>query len=105
MIINGRPDKEMPAFPKANIADLTAFLHFRALESRNSAHVPQDYPVEELLTGNAGAGKVFFDANCRSCHLPTGDLQGIATKYSPIDLQSRFPLSCGPAKRQGRRKS
>jgi cytochrome c oxidase cbb3-type subunit 3 len=90
VIINGRPEKEMPAFPKANVKDLTAFLHFRALEAVNSAHVPHDYPVEKLLTGNAGAGKVFFDANCRSCHSPTGDLQGIAKKYSPIDLQSRF---------------
>jgi cytochrome c oxidase cbb3-type subunit III len=100
VIINGRPEKEMPAFPKANVADLTAFLHFRAFEALNSAHVPHDYPVEKLLTGNARAGKVFFDANCRTCHSPTGDLQGVAKKYSPIDLQSRFLY---PAARQSAR--
>lgn len=104
VIINGRPEKEMPGFPKANVADLVAFLHFRVLESLNSAHVPQDYAVEKLLTGNANAGKAFFEANCRSCHSPTGDLQGVSKKYSPIDLQSRFlyPASQQSARAAGK---
>src|SRR5262249_44144803 len=27
---------------------------------------------------------------CAGCHSPTGDLAGIARKYKPVDLQSRF---------------
>lgn len=33
-----------------------------------------------VVVGNASEGKSYFAAKCRSCHSPTGDLQGIATK-------------------------
>jgi cytochrome c oxidase cbb3-type subunit 3 len=92
VIRNGRPEKEMPAFPKANVEDIAAYLHAQAQAFLNSARVPRDYPVEKLLTGNAAAGKQYFNGagKCSSCHSPTGDLAGIGKKYSPIDLQSRF---------------
>ena len=53
---------------------------------------PDDYPVERLLTGNAEAGKQFFQGagKCGTCHSATGDLAGIARKYPPVFLQSRF---------------
>ncbi len=74
------------------IADITAFLHARAAEALNSAEVPKAYPVEKLLTGNAEAGKAFFDGAgaCKNCHSPTGDLSSIASKYSPIELEARM---------------
>src|SRR5947209_7227 len=78
IIINGRPDREMPAFPKANIQDIAAFLHEQALAALNSAHVPKDYPVEKLLTGNVAQGKAFFESKCQSCHSISGDLKGVA---------------------------
>ncbi len=90
VIRNGRPDKEMPAFPNANVANIAAFLHSRALAALRSASVPKDYPLEKLLTGNASAGKAYFNTKCQSCHSPSGDLKGIAKKFTPIDLQSRF---------------
>lgn len=90
VILNGRPEKEMPAFPKAHVADLAAFLHAQALAALHSASVPRDYPLEKLLTGDAAARKAYFDNHCVSCHSATGDLKGIAKKFSPIDLQSRF---------------
>lgn len=45
-----------------------------------------------LLTGNADAGKAFFngEGQCNRCHSPSGDLAGIANKYTPADLQARF---------------
>jgi cytochrome c oxidase cbb3-type subunit 3 len=45
-----------------------------------------------LLTGNAAAGKAYFNGagGCSHCHSPSGDLAGIAKKYSPADLQARF---------------
>jgi cytochrome c oxidase cbb3-type subunit 3 len=90
----GRPDKGMPAMPLTDeqILDIAAFLHARAAEALHSAHVPNEYPVEKLLTGNPEAGKVFFNGagGCQGCHSATGDLAAIATKYSPIDLQARM---------------
>ena len=95
VIRRGRPDKGMP--PLANmtdepIADIAAFLHERAKEGLESSGIPRGYPVEKLLTGNADAGKAFFDGagGCKSCHSPTGDLAGVAGKYSPVELEARM---------------
>jgi cytochrome c oxidase cbb3-type subunit 3 len=93
IIRNGRPDKEMPAFgnlTQPQIADIVAFLHKAAYDALHSNGVPRDYPLVKLLTGNASDGKIFFDANCTSCHSATGDLSNIAKKYRPIDLQQRM---------------
>jgi mono/diheme cytochrome c family protein len=43
-----------------------------------------------VLTGNAAAGKAYFDGKCSGCHSAGGDLAGIARKYPPDDLQQRF---------------
>src|SRR5260370_27791987 len=90
----GRPDKGMPAVPATDqqVLDIAAFLHARATEALNSSEVPTKYPLEKLLTGNAEAGKTYFNParSCKACHSPTGDLAAIATKYSPIDLQARM---------------
>jgi cytochrome c oxidase cbb3-type subunit 3 len=45
-----------------------------------------------MLTGNAAAGKRFFygAGKCSQCHSVTGDLAGVAKKYSPIDLQQQM---------------
>jgi cytochrome c oxidase cbb3-type subunit 3 len=94
MIREGRTDKGMPGFPlpKDQMADVVAFLHAQAKAALNSNRVGRDYPLEKLLTGNAEAGKAYFNGagRCHSCHSPTGDLSGIGKKFSPIDLQSRF---------------
>lgn len=95
VIRNGRPDKGMPSFATMKddqIADIVAFLHHQFSAARHSSHVPGDYPLAKLLTGNAQAGKAFFDGagNCSSCHSVTKDLAGIAKKYSPIDLQQNM---------------
>ena len=94
VIHEGRPDKGMPAMPltDAQILDIAVFLHARAAEALSSARVPKAYPVEKLLTGNAEAGRAFFEGagGCNKCHSPTGDLAGIAGKHSPIDLEARM---------------
>src|SRR6266436_7004870 len=94
VIRQGRPDKGMPAMPlsDAQILDIAAFLHARAADALHSASVPKGYPVERLLTGNAEAGKAFFNGagGCNKCHSASGDLAGIAGKHSPIDLEARM---------------
>lgn len=92
VIRNGRPDKGMPSFSTmgdAQIAAIVAFLHHQAFAALHSSHVPGDYPLAKLLTGNAEAGKEFFNGagECSKCHSPTGDLADIAKKLKPIELQ------------------
>ena len=94
VIRQGRPDKGMPAMPlsDAQILDIAAFLHARAAEAARSAGVPKIYPVEKLLSGNAEAGKTFFNGagGCTKCHSVTGDLAGVAGKHTPIELEARM---------------
>lgn len=95
IIRNGRIDKGMPSFATMKddqITDIVAFLHHQANVALQSAHVPGDYPLAKLLTGNVQQGKLFFEGagGCTQCHSVSGDLAGIAEKYSPIDLQQRM---------------
>jgi cytochrome c oxidase cbb3-type subunit III len=95
VIRNGRPEKGMPSFSTLKddqIGDIVSFLHHQAKSASASAKVPGDYPVAKLLTGDAGAGRAFFNGagGCSKCHSVTADLKGIAQKYSPIDLQQQM---------------
>jgi cytochrome c oxidase cbb3-type subunit 3 len=97
VIQDGRPDKGMPAFPlidSAQISDIVAFLHARVVVASvvSSEGLAGGYSLKQLLTGNADAGKQYFygAGKCATCHSPTGDLAGIAKKYSPADLEAQF---------------
>jgi len=100
VILHGRPDKGMPpqSLTEQQISDVAAFLHSRMLETIESSGVPSAYPIEKLLTGNAEAGKAYFNGTggCKTCHSPTGDLAGVAKKYSSIELESRMMYPDGP---------
>ncbi len=98
VVRNGRPDKGMPAFQFSDeqIKSIAAFLHEQSrLAASVYARGPGDYPVEKLLVGNAAAGKQYFAAKCAQCHSVTGDLAHIASKYKPVDLQSRIVFPSG----------
>ena len=38
--------------------------------------------MPNALVGDAAAGQTYFAAKCSSCHSPTGDLQGLATRVA-----------------------
>lgn len=97
VVQNGRVDKGMPAFPSmtdAEISDIAAYLHARieVTSSVESEGPVGGYSLKNLLIGNAQAGKRYFygAGKCSTCHSPTGDLVGIAKKYSPSELESQF---------------
>jgi cytochrome c oxidase cbb3-type subunit III len=94
VIRHGRPDKGMPAMPltDAQVSDISAFLHARATEALRSSGLPRGYPAEKLLTGNVEAGKTFFNGpgGCNKCHSASGDLDKVASKYSPIELEAHM---------------
>jgi cytochrome c oxidase cbb3-type subunit 3 len=102
VIRNGRPDNGMPGFstltPK-QIADIVVFLHSQAYAALRSNGVPRDYPLAKLLTGDAAAGKTYFNGagGCAACHSVTGDLSGVSRKYNPLELQQRMLYPSGHA--------
>jgi hypothetical protein len=85
----------------AQVVDLSHFLHQRveAIASNRNAR-----GTLNVVTGNAAAGRVFFNGagKCSTCHSPTGDLAGIATRIPvAVNLQQRFlfpPLTRGGPK-------
>ena len=95
VIRDGRPEQGMPPIQLSpgQVADIVRFLKSRiAAADIRSANRPVQGSDDKLLTGNAEAGKAFFQGagGCSTCHSPTGDLAGIARKYSAAVLQARF---------------
>ncbi len=95
VIRDGRPGKGMPPVPLSDsqISEIVAFLHRRLEESdlRSPAN-PREYDLKTLFTGDPATGKAFFygAGGCSKCHSPSGDLAGVAKKYTPTDLQAQF---------------
>src|ERR1043165_5502741 len=81
VIRDGRPDRGMPPVPlSANqISDIVAFVKSRvaAADIRSANRALKGSP-DKLLTGNAEAGRAFFQGagGCSTCHSPNGDLAG-----------------------------
>jgi cytochrome c oxidase cbb3-type subunit III len=94
VIREGRAERGMPAFSSFNdaqVAALVEYLHAAVVanDNRSSGGPARGYSLQRLLTGNVDAGKQFFygPGRCASCHSPTGDLAGVASRYSPTELE------------------
>lgn len=98
VVRNGRPDKGMPHFDLSedDIQSMVAFIHTQrknllsGIGSRPGGRKGVD--PSDLQTGNAEAGKQYFNGagGCSTCHSPTGDLAGIATRYQGLQLEERM---------------
>jgi cytochrome c oxidase cbb3-type subunit III len=89
VVHNGRTARGMPAFPNFSNDELyhiAEFLHLRVELTANRG----EYKLLNVVTGNAGTGKTYFDAHCASCHSASGDLAHVGSKYNPADLQQTF---------------
>lgn len=88
VILEGRPQKGMPKFPLSHdqIADISSFLHAQAQKKANR----MSYEIQNVVTGDPKAGEAYFAGHCTHCHSATGDLAGVAKKFEPVALQSRF---------------
>lgn len=102
VIRDGRPEKGMPRLGLApgQIADVVAFLHgeLKKLDKTSPGKPSQEhYSLQLLLVGNAAEGETYFNGagGCARCHSPTGDLAGLARKFSPVDLQTRMLYPTG----------
>ncbi len=109
VVQNGRPGPPpMPPLPMAvdDIKAIAAWLHGLQAQGTNQGGPPPGPETElNILVGDAKAGQTFFAAQCASCHAPTGDLQGIATRVSsPMALQNMW-VSGGVARPRGARRA
>jgi cytochrome c oxidase cbb3-type subunit III len=95
IVLNGRVNRGMPKFnlTTQQISDIAAFLHegIRAAAQRGT------YQIQNIVTGNAAAGKAYFNGagKCSTCHSPNGDLQRVGTRYDPLTLQGKFLMPRG----------
>jgi cytochrome c oxidase cbb3-type subunit 3 len=94
VVRNGRPDKGMPHFDVSDpqIAGLMAFIHTQQNTALTKKGGRKGVDVSDLQTGNAEAGKRYFEGagGCATCHSPTGDLAGIASRYKGLELEEQM---------------
>jgi len=94
VIQNGRPERGMPpqSLSEDDSKAVVQFLRsLLALGGRQGAPPPIDLPPLNIVVGDSSAGQKFFAAKCASCHSPTGDLQGLATRIAdPKTLQNTW---------------
>jgi cytochrome c oxidase cbb3-type subunit III len=98
VVRSGRPDKGMPPFDRSEeqIAGLAAFIHTQQnialVAGRRGNGGRRGVDASDLQTGNAEAGKQYFEGagGCAVCHSPTGDLAGLASRYSGLELEEQM---------------
>ena len=95
VIRSGVPSTTMVGFAlePEQVADIAEFLHSFALDSRDPA---RQRPTS-IVTGNARAGRRYFDAHCGDCHSVSGDLRGLAARFAdPVELQTGWLMPRNP---------
>jgi cytochrome c oxidase cbb3-type subunit 3 len=101
VIRSGRPDKGMPpqTVSEADLAAIVAFIHDRQTNAASLLGGRRSVDEADLQTGNADAGRRYFESACTKCHAATGDLAGIASRVRGLQLLQRmlYPGSAGGA--------
>lgn len=95
----GRIDKGMPSF-ELNASDLNsivAFVHSQMDRFATLGGGRRSVDPADLAKGNAAAGKAYFNGagGCSACHSPTGDLEGLAKRYTGLALLRRMLYPSG----------
>ena len=110
VVHNGRQNPGMPPMPPfPNLPDddvkaLAEYIHSVAATMRGQGNPPPgSEPVAlKVVVGDPAAGKAYFTAKCSSCHSPTGDLQGLATRITdPMLLQANWVSGGGGGRGRG----
>jgi cytochrome c oxidase cbb3-type subunit 3 len=89
----------MPAFTLADsdVTAIVAFIHDQREQAASATGNRRTVDAADLQTGNADAGRRYFDTACARCHSAAGDLKGVATRYEGLPLLQRmlYPGSGG----------
>jgi cytochrome c oxidase cbb3-type subunit 3 len=109
VVRDGRMNPGMPVMPpmplpEDDVKAIAEYIHAVAASMRGQGSPPAGAEVAlNILVGDAAAGRAYFASKCSSCHSPTGDLQGIATRVpEPIQLQNLWVSGGGGFGRGGR---
>jgi cytochrome c oxidase cbb3-type subunit 3 len=95
VVHDGRIAKGMPAFASLTVPqvnDLIAFIRDQTKQLNSKPGGRRGVDVADLQTGNVEQGKAYFNGpgKCSSCHSPTGDLAGIATRRQGLELEMQM---------------
>ena len=99
LVRSGRVDKGMPAFTlsESDLAAVVAFIHDTKAKADSLTGGRRAVDVADLQTGNADAGKRYFDRACSTCHSASGDFAGIAKRRQGLDLLQKMLYPSGAA--------
>lgn len=89
VVTRGRVDKGMPAFPALSageLAGIAAYIKVQKQIADSAEGGRRSVEPADLLAGDAARGRVYFDANCSSCHAAAGDLAGVASRLVGLQL-------------------
>jgi mono/diheme cytochrome c family protein len=86
---SGKPSSSLT---QDDAVDLAQFLKQRLYDTLNRGPGNSGNPAPNIVTGDPTAGAAYFNGTgkCNSCHSPTGDLAGIASRYDAVTVQQRF---------------
>ena len=105
-IVRGsRAERGMPPLPLSDddVRAVAEYIHsVLATSGRQGGPPGIAAPAPNILTGDATAGQAYFAAKCGSCHSPTGDLQGIATRIPDPKVLQTMWVSGGAVGGRGR---
>lgn len=94
VVRDGRLNKGMPRFSLSDteVADLVAFIHKQQDDALSQSGNRRGVDEADLHTGSVEAGKKYFEGpgGCAKCHSASGDLAGIASRYSGLRLMQQM---------------
>lgn len=97
VIRDGRRNPGLPSMPATDLpADdthaIAEYIHSVLATARGQGSPPPGPPATlNVLVGDAGAGRAYFQSKCASCHSAEGDLHGIGSRFAdPTQLQNRW---------------
>src|SRR3954468_20965830 len=98
------PMPPFPQIPDDDVKAIAEYIHSVAFTMRGQGNPPlsAEPVVLNIVVGNPAAGKAYFAAKCASCHSESGDMQGVASRYSdPVQLQNAWVSGGGGGGRGG----
>lgn len=83
---SGKPSASLS---ETQVVQLSHFLRQQLLDTLRGSPL---FDVKNVLTGDPKRGQAYFagEGTCSTCHAPTGDLAGIGTRLTPVNIQQRF---------------
>ncbi len=100
------PMPPFPQIPDDDVKAIAEYIHSVAFTMRGQGNPPlsAEPVVLNIVVGNPAAGKAYFAAKCASCHSESGDMQGVASRYSdPVQLQNAWVSGGGGGRGGGGR--